>query len=172
MIQAVKNLFVKLDRFLEFVWTHVMVWALVVMTLATLAQVVARIVNVTASPIIGDITRMSFTFATFAGAAVLFRGGHHIAIGFFVDKLKGVRLKVAIALSGGTTLLTACLLLYLSIPYVSKGMVQVSPATGIPMGIVYLILPCTFLSTIVFIVMHGFNPDIYSLESVEEQEGL
>lgn len=154
-----RNTMALADKILGRVWTVVMVIALAVMMLCALTQVIMRTGWGGSWAPFTELIAYCFTFATFAGATLLFRGRHHLAIDFFVDRLRGRSRNLAARASDAVVLATCLWLAYLSIGMIRSGMGQYSPALGFPLGWIYVVVPMSLLSCAFFVVVHGFRAD-------------
>lgn len=159
MAPALRNILSQVDTFLTRFWTAIMVLSITIMTIGALAQVIMRTIWGASWAPSTEIIAYCFTFATFAGAALLFRGRHHLAIDFFVDRLPGGSRQVAAWISDAVVLATCLWLAYLSIGMIRSGGNQFSPTMGFTLGWIYTIVPLSLLSCSFFVIVHGFRAD-------------
>lgn len=112
-----------------------------VMVSITFAQVFARYVLTNPLHWSEELARYCFVWIVFIGAGAALKRGAHIAVDFFVMHLSKRSIRV---LSIPVKALMAIFLVVVivnAIPVIKKNMSQLSPAIGIPMGIVYLAIP-------------------------------
>lgn len=157
MHAALRNFLSPADKALARFWTVVMVFALSVMMVGALAQVIMRTGWGGSWAPSSEIIAHSFTFATFSGAALLFRGRHHLAIDFFVERLPGRSRHVAAWVGDALVLATCIWLACLSIGMIQSGTHQFSPTMGFSLAWIYLVVPLSFVSCALFVVLHGFR---------------
>lgn len=116
---------------------------LVAMIIVITAQIVFR-VFFTALSWTEELSRYLLVWASFIGSAVAFKQGAHIAVSFAVDSLPDPLRKTV---QTATCLLMAtffAVAIYYSIFLFNMQVFQVSPAIGIKMRYVYLIIPICF----------------------------
>lgn len=88
-----------------------------------------------------EAARYLFVFTTFIGAPVAMRRGAHIAVTFVVERLPaGARRFVQAAAQLLSGLLYAVLVHY-GVALARQNFDQASPALGLPLGAVYLVIP-------------------------------
>jgi len=104
-----------------------------------------------------ELSRYSFVWLVFIGAAVAMKRGVHIGVDYFVNnlplKLKNY-LKILISVLELFFLLTV---INRSILVVRVNMSQHSPALRIPMGLVYLAIPVGFSLMVGYIISMNYN---------------
>ncbi len=107
------------------------------------AQIIFR-VFFTALSWTEELSRYLLVWATFIGSTVAYRKGAHIAVTFGLDLLPDTLRRITQTVSA---LLIACFFavtIYYSIALFNMQVFQVSPAIGIKMRYVYLIIPICF----------------------------
>ena len=161
-LKTLKNLLVK---FMDSA-VIVMMGALV---LIVVYQVLARSLNLGGTAICSELAQFLLIWITLLGGSLAFMKKHHLGIDYFANKLTGsarraldVFVQLCIAFFGGYILLFGGgNLVSLTLRFE-----QVSSATGIPMGYVYLALPlCGF-----FILILAFEEIVELLGKNEVQE--
>lgn len=136
---AIEQLSDKLDSVFRFA----LFLALGSMIIVITAQVIFR-VFFSALSWTEELSRYLLVWASFLGTAVAFKKGAHIAVTFAIDRLPKLVKK---SIQTITTLLMACFFavtIYYSIYLFNVQVFQVSPAIGIKMRYVYLIIPISF----------------------------
>ncbi len=113
----------------------------IVMVSITFAQVFAR--YVLSAPLFWseELARYCFVWIVFIGAGAALKRGAHIGVDYFVQHLSekvvnriAIPVRLLMMFFLGTVIVNA-------IPVIERNMSQLSPAVGLPMGIVYLAIP-------------------------------
>jgi TRAP-type C4-dicarboxylate transport system permease small subunit len=118
---------------------------LVIMSVATFANVIARYVFATPIPWAEELARYSFIWLVFIGAAVCTKRGRHVAVDAAVKLLPAFgRQFCDLLVKVGITLLTAILVYYGVVLMLSA--TQPTSTLNIPTYLVYLAVPLSGLS--------------------------
>lgn len=88
-----------------------------------------------------EISRYTFVWLTFIGAAIAFKRKEHMGMDFIVSKLRGKAEKYVEALQDIFALILFALFIYYGAELAILNMNVVSLQSGIPMGYVYFIIP-------------------------------
>ncbi|WP_339234520.1 TRAP transporter small permease [Oceanobacillus sp. FSL W7-1281] len=88
-----------------------------------------------------EISRYTFVWLTFIGAAIAFKRKEHMGMDFIVSKLRGKAAKYVEALQDIFALILFALFIYYGAELAVLNMNVVSLQSGIPMGYVYFIIP-------------------------------
>ena len=101
-----------------------------------------------------ELARIILIWSVFLGAVFSFRSGTHMRIDILMKKLP-MRLRMAVNLVSKTivTVFSVVLVIHGSI-FSSKMMRIIAPATKIPTGIIYLVLPIFACLTVIIIWIH------------------
>ena len=137
---------------------------LAVMSLVVFIQVILRWFFSTTWLPLEDLVIYSFSISTFAGAALLFREGGHIAITFFTDRLTGRWRRIAHWITQATIAIFVVYMLVYGWEFTVEGMAQFSPLLRIPLGIVYVVVPVSALATLVFLLENALLADALQKE--------
>lgn len=101
-----------------------------------------------------ELARIILIWSVFLGAVFSFRSGTHMRIDILMKKLP-MRLRMAVNLISKTivTVFSVVLVIHGSI-FSSKMMRIIAPATKIPTGIIYLVLPIFACLTVIIVWIH------------------
>jgi TRAP-type C4-dicarboxylate transport system permease small subunit len=113
----------------------------VAMVLLVFLQIISRAVFSSSFPWTEEAARFLMIWVTFLGASFAFQYGAHISIEAFVSKLSQSVGKVVQVLGALACIAFFIVMIVKGIEIIDRAMIQRSPALGIPMGYVYLIIP-------------------------------
>lgn len=137
---------------LEMCLNIILIICMTVSVTSIFLQVVFRYVF--SSPLIWseEVARYSLIWMTMIGAAVAMRHGQHLLIDSIVSRFTGAnRQRITVVLQVISTVF--CLLMaWLGVEISKVAWKAISPATKIPMGIVYASMPIGFLCMAIFAV--------------------
>ncbi len=129
----------------------ILILSLAALGLSILTQIILRAVFSRTFLALDDIIPYSFSLSTFAGAALLFGEGGHIAITIFSDFMPaGIRRAVRV-FSGGVTAAFLLFLLYYGYEFMLDGGYQYSPLLNFRLCYIYAIVPLCALSGLLFL---------------------
>lgn len=118
---------------------------LVIMVVVVFLQIVSRIIIQSSFPWTEELSRFLMIWLTFLGAAFSFQYGAHIGITLITNKIpKKLQAILQIIVAFLCTILFAVLMVK-GYELVMKSTTQVSPALGIPMNYVYMVIPLSGL---------------------------
>lgn len=134
-------------------WVNALLITLLVIDVSW--QVLSRYVAASPSTFTDEAARYLMVWMAFLGGAYLFGSNSHLSVTTLRDKFKG-RFKEGIAL--GTYLLIIAFAFFVMI-YGSQRLIlrtigQPSASLGIPMGLVYSILPLSAICIIYYMILH------------------
>ncbi|WP_320130778.1 TRAP transporter small permease [uncultured Sphaerochaeta sp.] len=101
-----------------------------------------------------ELLTMVFVATTFFGAALGMREKEHITITNFVDRMPAPVKVVLRIIAQIIVIIVSICMIYYSFRIIHKVGKIPSPATGIPKGIYYSIIPITFFLTILYSVIN------------------
>ncbi len=101
-----------------------------------------------------ELLTMVFVATTFFGAALGLREQEHIAITNFVSAMPAKPKKICTIVAQGIIIIVSIAMIYYSYRMIMKVGKVPSPATGIPRGYYYAIIPISFLFTIFYGVLN------------------
>lgn len=142
---------------LEHLLKVLLVVSLAYMSAAVLLQVILRWVFGTTLLAMEDGVVYAFSVSVFTGAALLFRGGGHIVLSFFVERLRPQWQQAATRVADLVVLAFLIFLTVQGISFASDGMAQFSPSLGIRMGYVYAVVPFTAAASAAFLIESALN---------------
>lgn len=120
----------------------------------TFAQVVLRYAFANSLPWIDELSRYAFIWLVFLAAALVTRQGAHIAIDL-VETLVPPRVKSALqVLADGALIAFAAIVGFGGWRLMQLNWTTVSPASGLPIAWVQLILPLFGVLTILYAIVH------------------
>lgn len=104
-----------------------------------------------------ELSRYSFVYIVFVGAAWAGKERMHLGVDYFTSKLPGrleKRLKIIMDI---LIMLFSAAIVYAGFQVVPVNFGQLSPALNIPMGAVYLAIPVGFLLLFIYYFEHFIN---------------
>ena len=129
----------------------------VMMTVSLVIMIFGRNFFNTAFASLEEISRFTFVWLTFIGAAIAFKRKEHMGMDFIVSKLKG---KIAIyveIVQDIFALILFALFIYYGTELAVLNISVVSLQSGIPMGYVYAIIPISGLLMAIHALDHLFK---------------
>lgn len=120
-------------------WTAVV--SITAMLFIIFIQVICRYVFQHSLVFSEELARYLFVYTVFLGSAVLMRENGHIVVEVLIQKLKGKMAKYTKIVAYLSTLLFVIILFYQGYRMTVLTFAQRSPALGIPMSFVYLVIP-------------------------------
>jgi TRAP-type transport system small permease protein len=135
------NILTKLDRALTGAVRWVVILMMALMTAVVFSQVLARYFFNFSLSWSEEIARFAFVWLSFMGAAILVRRDEHIRVTMVVDALPTPVWAITRALEYTGVLI--CLYFFVSggLSLTEAEWSQLAPATQIPMGWIYLVIP-------------------------------
>lgn len=146
----------KLSEKLDALFRFALFTTLVAMIVVITAQVIFR-VFFTALSWTEELSRYLLVWASFIGTAVAYRKGAHIAVTFGVDALPPTMKRIVQTATSGLIACFFAVTIYYSIFLFNMQVFQVSPAIGIKMRYVYVIIPICFSVMSVHLLCQLFN---------------
>ncbi|MCG5102568.1 TRAP transporter small permease [Oceanobacillus alkalisoli] len=107
-----------------------------------------------------EISRFTFVWLTFTGAAIAFKRKEHMGMDFVVSKLRGKTATVVEIIQDIVALILFALFIFYGIELAVLNIEVVSLQSGIPMGYVYFIIPVTGF----IMVIHALDHIIKSIK--------
>lgn len=142
--------------------------SLAVLGLSILTQIVLRELFSYALLPLDDIIPYSFSLTTFAGTALLFGEGGHIAITIFSDIMPAGIRRIIRIFAGVVTVLSLLFMLYFGYEFMLDGGYQYSPLLNFRLCYIYFIVPLCAFSALVFLAA-GQHGEPTSEEQVTDQ---
>lgn len=101
-----------------------------------------------------ELLTMVFVATTFFGAALGLRENEHIAVNSFTDKMPEKAKRVCSILAQVFIIIVSVFMIYFSIRMIQKVGKVPSPATRIPRGFYYGLMPVSFVITIFYAIVN------------------
>lgn len=131
-------------------------------------QIVARMILGDPSTVSEELLTYSFTWMALLASAYVFGKKDHMRMGFLADKLTGTPRKVLeILIEILLMVFTGTVLIYGGLSIMKLTMIQKTASLGIPMGVIYTILPVTGVVIFIYSILN-----IIDLCAGKEQEHL
>jgi len=145
-----KKLILGIDRFLSVVGIALTA----ILATGVIISVILRYVFSIAFVQSEELLTMVFVATTFFGAALGLRESEHIAVSNFVSAMPAKPRKVFAVIGQVVIILVSMGMIYYSYRMIMKVGKVPSPATGIPRGYYYAMIPISFLFTIFYGVVN------------------
>ncbi|GAB3806673.1 TRAP transporter small permease [Virgibacillus kimchii] len=130
-----------IDKILWNVLYYICAFLMFLMVSVVTAQVISRYVFNSPFTWTEELGRYTFVWVSFLGMAVAIKRGGHIALDVLVKKLNLNSRKALLTINNLLLLLFAGTLTYSGIELVKLGAGQNSPSLGLPMEIVFMVMP-------------------------------
>ena len=132
-------------------------------------QIVTRYFFNSPSTVSEELLTYSFTWMALLASAYMFGKRDHMRMGFLADKVTGTARKVLETVIELLVILTVgSIMVYGGFSIMNLTMTQVTASLGIPMGIIYAILPVSGILIVVYGVMNII--DLWNDAEQERQE--
>lgn len=133
----------------------------ILLTLATGTMVVAIFLQVffrfvIRSPLYWteELSRYSFVYVVFIGAAWAGKKNMHLGVDYFTSKLPDTAVRILRVILDGLILLFSAVIVIVGAQVVPINFKQFSPALSIPMGMVYAAIPIGFSLLFIYYLEH------------------
>lgn len=153
----------KISDYLNSIIKFLVFLMLAAMTIVITLQIICR-VFFTALSWTEELSRYLLVWGSLLAATVAYKQGAHIAITFVVEKLKDKRRKALSILANIISIVFFLIGIYYGIRMISLQIYQTSPALLIPMKIIYLCLPLSFLIMLYYGIVNLIGELIMSKE--------
>jgi len=141
-----------LAKALSLLCTLLMVGSIVAMAISVFIQIILRGgFNTTWLPL-DDLVVYGFAIIVFSGTALVFQTNTHLATPILGECISPRAKKILDQVQDALCLLFLGLMLYEGIFYTIDGMSQFSPLLRVPIGLIFVTIPISAFSSIVFIV--------------------
>ena len=118
-------------------------------------QIVKRLILNDPSTVSEELLTYSFTWMALLASAYVFGKRDHMRMGFLADKLTGTPRKILeIFIELLLMVFTGVVLIYGGISIINLTMIQKTASLGIPMGVVYTILPITGVIIFIYSILN------------------
>ena len=102
-----------------------------------------------------ELGRYTFVWVSFLGMAVAIKHGSHIALDIMVKKFKGTTRKCLILINNFLVSTFSIFLIYSGFKLFQLGMRQDSPSIGLPMEVVYIVIPISGMLLFYFVIIES-----------------
>ncbi|MDY2628786.1 MAG: TRAP transporter small permease [Lachnospiraceae bacterium] len=118
-------------------------------------QIASRYFFNSPSTVSEELLTYSFTWMALLAAAYVFGKRDHMRMGFLADKLAGApRLVLEIAIECLVIVLAGGIMVYGGFNIMQLTMTQITASLGIPMGVVYTVLPLSGVLIVIYAVLN------------------
>ena len=118
-------------------------------------QIASRYFFNSPSTVSEELLTYSFTWMALLAAAYVFGKRDHMRMGFLADKLAGTpRLVLEIAIECLVIVLAGGIMVYGGFNIIQLTMTQITASLGIPMGVVYTVLPLSGVLIVIYAVLN------------------
>ncbi len=118
-------------------------------------QIITRFVFNSPSTVSEELLTYSFTWMALLATAYVFGKRDHMRMGFLADKFsEGVQKALSIVSEVLIMLLAGAVMVYGGITIVKLTMIQSTASLGVPMGVVYTIIPISGVLIVVYSVLN------------------
>lgn len=118
-------------------------------------QIVTRYFFNSPSTVSEELLTYSFTWMALLAAAYVFGKRDHMRMGFLADKIEGIPRKVLeIVIELLVMAMVGCIMIFGGVSIMKLTMTQSTASLGIPMGIVYAILPISGVLIFVYGILN------------------
>lgn len=176
---AVLKPLAQIDRVIAVVERIILAYAVLLMFLNTIANVVGRYVFGQSLYFSEELNQFLIVMVTFVGLGYATRRGRHIRMSAFYDQLSDRNRKILMTIIALSTGLVMFWLSWLSADYVTSvaQSAKVTPALRVPLYLTYLWVPFGFFLTgiqyMLTVVRNLTQPDVYiSYEEIDAYEEL
>lgn len=159
-------------KVIDMITSTACVFIFAVMVVVGTYQIVTRYFFNSPSTISEELLTYSFTWMALLASAYVFGKRDHMRMGFLADKLTGFPRKVLeIVIECLVILLAGSVMVYGGFHIMQLTMTQVTASLGIPMGVVYTVVPLSGVLIVIYSVLNIIDLAIgYEREQREVKE--
>ena len=167
MNKILKTVFDNTRKYLYFL----SVFSIGLMLVIIFLQVVSRYIFNHSFEWSEELARFLFVWTVFIGSALIIGDKGHMAVKLLGEKLKGTKAGIVLNLFIELCSLVFILILIVQGAKMTKVMMfQTSPALGVPMGYVYLIIPVSGVLMLLYFIRDVLNIFNRNKPEIEEKE--
>ncbi|WP_394272015.1 TRAP transporter small permease [Butyricicoccus sp.] len=149
------NALAKLRKGIDTVLSYACAIVFALMVCVGTYQVVARYIFNNPSTVSEELLTYSFTWMALLASALVFGKRDHMRMGFVADKLQGkTKLVLEVIIELLVILMVVGIMIFGGTSIVQLTMTQTTASLGIPMGIVYTIIPVSGVLIFVYGIMN------------------
>lgn len=141
-----------LTKNLERLLDYVIAIIFFIMLIVVFAQVVCRYGLNFSIPWAEELARFSMVWLVFLGTALMIKERGHTKVDYFIKLLPVKFYKLANILINLILIIFVASLIYYSIPFVKSYMTDITPALGIPYGLVAIAFPISGILMILYLI--------------------
>ncbi len=147
-----------LKKMLTVILEVICVIMFIFITLIGTYQILTRYLFNSPSTVSEELLTYSFTWLALIAAALVFGKREHMRMGFLADKLSGSSLRAVCIFSELLVILFAALVMvYGGVSITRLTTTQITASLGIPMSMVYVIVPICGVVTILFAIINIYE---------------
>lgn len=136
------NALAKLRKGIDTVLSYACAIVFALMVCVGTYQVVARYIFNSPSTVSEELLTYSFTWMALLASALVFGKRDHMRMGFVADKLQGkTKLVLEVIIELLVMLMVTGIMIFGGVSIVQLTMTQKTASLGIPMGVIYIIIP-------------------------------
>ena len=147
-----REFFFRVEKVIAAVVRWVIISMMALMTILVFLHVLFRDLFNTPLGWSEEIARFAFVWLSFLGAAILIRTDGHIRVALFVDRLPNVGWIMARTIQYAGALFCIGIFLSGGLGLAQKEWSQIAPATDLPMGYVYVVIPAAAILMLVWTI--------------------
>lgn len=142
-------------KVIDMITSAACVFIFAVMVVVGTYQIVTRYFFGSPSTISEELLTYSFTWMALLASAYVFGKRDHMRMGFLADKITGVPRKVLeIVIECLVILLAGSVMVYGGFTIMQLTMTQVTASLGIPMGVVYTVVPLSGALIVIYAILN------------------
>ena len=140
---------------IDMILSAVCVFIFAVMVVVGTYQIVSRYFFNSPSTVSEELLTYSFTWMALLASAYVFGKRDHMRMGFIADKLTGTPRKILeIVIECLVMILAASVMVYGGFTIMQLTMTQVTASLGIPMGVVYAVVPLSGIRIVFYSILN------------------
>ena len=140
---------------IDMILSAVCVFIFAVMVVVGTYQIVSRYFFNSPSTVSEELLTYSFTWMALLASAYVFGKRDHMRMGFIADKLTGTPRKILeIVIECLVMILAASVMVYGGFTIMQLTMTQVTASLGIPMGVVYAVVPLSGILIVFYSILN------------------
>lgn len=145
----------KIRKVIDVVLSYACAFLFALMVVVGTYQIVTRYFFNSPSTISEELLTYSFTWMALLSSALVFGKRDHMRMGFIADKLTGTPKKVLeIVIELMILVFTAGVMVWGGYTIMQLSMTQITASLGIPMGVVYIVLPLSGVLIVIYSVLN------------------
>lgn len=145
----------ELRKFLDSILSWICMFLLAFMSCLAMYQVFARYVLHNPSTISEDILSFSFVWLSLLATTLVFGKREHMEMSYFAERL-GPDMHLCLQIFSEVLIMTVAVIVFFfgGLGFMGVGALQISPAFGIPMSWIYVVLPICGIMTVIYNILN------------------